>query len=166
MTLHPLPVDRPARVERMRLIRNRCAAGFANFNDLITAEQQAKWWKANKANLRAWLYLDDYSNVVGFGLLTRHDDGTLWTTVGVDPQHNGRNWGKFITHHLIGQAPGRVYGAARKDNPAAVRLHVDEDWTECDGPDDRLVYFRTRKADRWPPEGATEQWAEAGWVTA
>jgi len=150
----------------MRLIRNRCAAGFANFNDDISEAQQILWWQSNRARLRAWLYLDGTSNVVGFGLLTTHDDGTQWTTVGVLPEHEGHNYGKWITHHLINQAPGRVYGAARRDNPAAVRLHVEDDWIECEGPDPRLVYFRTRKADRWPPEGATEQWAEVGWLPA
>lgn len=166
MTLTAIPVDRLARVERMRQIRNATAAGYANFNGRISFDQQVRWWEENQRHLRAWLYLNPAKVVVGFGLLTRHADFRWYTTVGVLPEHGRRNYGKEITAHLIRQAPGRVYGAARRDNPAAVRLHVEDDWSEVPGPDPRLVYFRTHKPDPWPPEPAIEQWAEAGWVTA
>lgn len=166
MTLTAIPVDSPARVERMRLIRNATAAGYANFNGRISAEQQARWWKDNQRHLRAWLYLNDAGVVVGFGLLTRHADFRWHTTVGVLPEHGRHNYGKQITADLISKHPGRVYGAARRDNPAAVRLHVEEDWAEVPGPDPRLIYFRTHKADKWPPDAAAGQWAEVGWVTA
>lgn len=166
MTLVPLPVASPMYVEQMRVIRNRCSAGFAHFNGQIAPGQQQKWWHANRASLRAWLYLDQAGDTVGFGLLTRHPDGRSFTTVGVDPDHQGHDYGRQITAHLIGEAPGRVYGCARRDNPAAIKLHVEDDWIEIPGDDPTLIYFQTLKPDPWPPDGAVDQWSEAGWVTA
>jgi GNAT superfamily N-acetyltransferase len=166
MTLRPIQIATVEQVETLRLIRNATAAGFAHFNGQIAPGRQQQWWHANRASLRGWLYADESGVTVGFGILTRHPDGRSFTTVGVDPDHQGHDYGRQITAHLIGEAPGRVYGCARRDNPAACKLHVEDDWIEIPGPDPRLVYFQTLKADPWPPDAAIEQWSEAGWVLA
>lgn len=150
MTLTPIPVRSAFEIQVMRRIRNRTASGYAYHNDWISPDQQAVWWADMGERVRAWLYQDGDGATVGFGMLLRHDDGTDWTTVGVLPEHGGHNYGRQITAHLIRQVPGRVYGCARKDNPAAVFLHVPEDWMMIDGPDPRLVYFQTLKGAEVP----------------
>lgn len=171
MTLRPIPVSTPEQVERMRQMRNTCAEGFAHFTGLISPEEQQAWWAANQGRARAWLYATaNYLDLVGFGLIRRLDDGRWYTTVGVLPAHGGHDYGKWITAHLIRQAPGHCYGQARRDNPAAVKLHVAEDWEVIDGPDPRLAYFRTWRAGalataaHWPPEGAIDEWTREGWA--
>ena len=164
MTLRAIPAATADHVETLRRLRNVTAAGYAFHNEQISAEQQATWWEASRGRVQAWLYLVDgpsaddrsrstesfdvpiiyRSDIVGFGLLATHDDGTVWTTVGVHPEHGGHNYGKAITHDLVVRAPGQLHGSARRDNPAAVKLHVAADWDPVDGPDARLAYFRSK----------------------
>lgn len=157
MRLRPIPVTHPAHVESMRRTRNHCASGFANYNGQITVEQQERWWAENKDSVRAWLYADDTQGtkattvIVGFGLIRQHDDGRWFTTVGILPEYAGHDFGKEVTAHLIAQVPGKCHGIARRDNPAAVKLHVASDWQVIEGPDPALVYFRTWR------EGSLEQ---------
>lgn len=147
MTLRAIPVEHDDQVERMRLLRNATKDGYSAFNENISEAAQITWWRVNRANLRAWLYADEAGLIVGFGLLRRDDAGRWLTTVGVLPEHSGRGYGKWITHDIVFRAPGRCWAAARRDNPAAVALHVGEDWEVIDGYDPRLVYFRTRPSE-------------------
>lgn len=180
MRLLPRPVQTPGHVEALRQMRNLTAEGFANFNGQISPEQQAIWWRENAGRIKAWLYFDE-AGEVGFGLIRQHDDGRWFTTVGILPEYTGHDFGKEVTAHLIRNCPGKCYGIARRDNPAAVKLHTPDDWQIISGDDPRLVYFRTwrggsleqperrvdpwaMRTEPWPPEGAVEEWSEAGWV--
>lgn len=165
MTLTAILVTTPDQVERLRQMRNRCAEGFANFTGQVTEQEQLRWWATHLLTVQAWLYSAGVQDA-GFGLLTTHEDGRVFTTVGVLPEHTGHDFGKVITADLITKAPGRVYGCARRDNPAAVKLHIPEDWLEIPGDDPRLIYFRTIKSDPWPGEDSLAEWAREGWVFA
>jgi GNAT superfamily N-acetyltransferase len=160
------PVTSDADVQMLRAIRNVCREGFAHDTEPITAEQQCQWWAAGtaKGDLQAWLYVKaPHRVIVGYGLLRRTEDGRWWTSVGVFPQHAGQGYGGAITCDLVERAPEPPYAQARKDNPAAVRLHRDSHWERV-GEDERLVHFRARSV--WPPHEAREQWAREGWALA
>lgn len=147
MTLTAHPIESENDVERLRLIRNKTAAGYSNFTDQISQVQQRQWWAENRERLQGWLYRDQYAQLVGFGLLRQDDEGFWLTVVGVLPGFEGNGYGKFITHDIVTKAPGRCKATARKDNPGAVKLHVASDWDVVDGPDERLVYFESKPFD-------------------
>ena len=142
LTAHPIQQD--IDVERLRFIRNVTSWGYSNHTAQISAEQQRTWWAENRERMRGWLYRDEFKQLVGFGLIRQDDEGFWLTVVGVLPGHEGRGFGKFITHDIVTRAPGRCKATARKDNPGAVKLHVDSDWEIVEGPDERLVYFLGR----------------------
>lgn len=130
-------------------IRNICRAGFSNETREISTQQQREWWKSTVMRRVAWLYYEtdeetEQPTPVGFGLLLLQDDGLWTTTTAVLPPYSGRGYGKEITHDIVTKCPGECRATARKDNPAAVQLHIPEDWDVVDGPDERLVYFRTK----------------------
>jgi hypothetical protein len=145
VSLRAISVQHLDQIERVRLIRNATKDGYSHHNAEISEAEQIAWWEREKP--LAWLYADEASEIVGFGLLRQDDAGHWVTVVGVLPEHSGKGYGKEITHNLVTQSPGQCWATARKDNPAAVKLHVLDDWEVIDGPDPRLVYFRT-----WPPE--------------
>lgn len=146
MTLHPHEAISYFDALEILNIRNICRDGFSEYNERITGAQQQKWWEETDGKRLAWLYRDDTSkSYVAFGVLLLQDDGFWTTTVGVLPESAGKGYGKAITHDLVERAPGPCRAAARKDNPAAVRCHnITEDWDIVEGPDERLVYFRTK----------------------
>ncbi len=143
MTLRPINVQNLGQIERVRLIRNVTRAGYSHHNAEISEAEQIVWWEREKP--QAWLYADEASEIVGFGLLRQDDQGHWVTVVGVLPEHGGRGYGKEITHDIVMRSPGPCWATARRDNPAAVALHVRADWIEVPGVDPRLVYFRTRR---------------------
>ncbi len=159
MSLAAIRVELPEEIELVRQIRNVTAAGFSNHNDAILPADHQVWWRQTEP--LAWLYASP-EGIVGFGLLRRDDKDRWVTVVAVLPEHGGHGYGKYITADIVRRSPGLVYATARLDNPAAVKLHVEEDWERIDGEDPRLAYFRGRKV--WPPEGATEEWSEVGWA--
>lgn len=164
MRLIPILVERSAQIERVLVIRNITRAGYAHHNAEISIAEHLAWWA--RAQPLAWLYQRaDDGIVVGFGMLRKDEQARWVTVVGVLPEHTGHNYGKEITRHLVRRCPGLVWGTARRDNPAAMRLHTPDDWLEIPGDDPRLVYFRTIKADTWPPDQAIEAWSEEGWST-
>lgn len=139
--LRPIPVQHYDQIERVRLIRNVTKDGFSNHNAEISEAAQITWWEREKP--LAWLYARPDGIVVGFGML-RQDGGHWVTVVAVLPEYSGQGHGREITHDLVMRSPGQCYATARKDNPAAVKLHAESDWETIAGPDPRLVYFRTR----------------------
>lgn len=159
--LAAIRVELPEEIEYVRQIRNCTAAGFSNHNDFILPADHQDWWERTKP--LAWLYASP-EGIVGFGLLRKDEQGRWVTVVAVLPEHNGHGYGKYITADIVRRSPGLVYATARLDNPAAVFLHVPEDWERIAGPDPRLAYFRGKRRPEWPPDGAVEQWAEAGWA--
>jgi len=132
-------------VEWLRVIRNTCRLGFAADNSVITARQQEAWWQKNEQRIVAYLYQDDEGFIVGYALLRMTDDGRWWSSVATLPPYIGRGYGGSMTAHIIRQSPtGVVYGQARKDNPAACRLHHIRDWLVI-GEDERLMTYKTRE---------------------
>lgn len=133
-------------VEVLRRIRNRCAAGFSFDTSEISPAQQRVWWALNRHRVVGWLYCcGDPDKTVGYGLLRQTEDKRWWSSVAVLPKYAGQGFGKSITTDIIHHCPnGVVWATARKDNPAAVKLHDLKFWDIIDGPDERLVYFRTK----------------------
>lgn len=144
MSLRGFLADCDKCAEIIRDIRNICRDGFSTETREITSAQQMQWWAETRPRRLAWTYRDSYHNLVGFGLLLKQDDGLWTTTVAVLPEFAGKGYGKEITRDIVSKCPGECRATARKDNPAAVKLHVSEDWDIVDGPDERLVYFRTK----------------------
>ena len=136
-------IETPRDVECLRCIRNITRQGYSNHNALVSPSEQAAWWAANQERVRAWLYFEADQHLAGFGLLRLADDGYWRTVVGVLPGFEGRGYGKWITRDIVAKAPGGCRATARRDNPAAVKLHVEDDWRVVEGPDPRLVYFET-----------------------
>lgn len=139
------PVTDAAGVEWLRYIRNTCRAGFSHDTSTITAPQQAAWWAANRARLVARLYANAGGAIVGYGLLRCDSEGKWWSSVAILPEHAGRGYGKAATAHVIRQSPtGVVYAQARRDNPAADKLHDRRDWIVVE-EDERLFHYKTRE---------------------
>ena len=150
--LTPRPVATEQDALDMATLRNVCREGFSNSTDPIGADQQRAWWAANQHVMRAWLYfVPDLGPVglVGFGLLRPHEvPGALATVVAVLPKWAGRGFGGAITRHLVREAgDARVLATARRDNPAACRLHDADYWHEVPGPNAQLMYFRAKRPE-------------------
>jgi GNAT superfamily N-acetyltransferase len=132
-------------VEWLRVIRNTCRLGFAHDTAPIAHTAQEQWWRANQGDVIAYLYQETDGFVVGYGVIRRDADGVWWSSVAVLPTYSGHGYGGAITAHIVRQSPtGVTQGQARKDNPAACRLHHQRDW-EVVGDDGRLLTFRTRE---------------------
>lgn len=145
MTLIPHEATSMTDALQVMRIRNVCRDGFSTHTEIIWPDEQRVWWAETEGRRGAWLYrAHDAMEYVGFGLLLKRDDDCWTTTVAVLPDYRGHNYGKAIMHDIVTRCPGPCRGTARKDNPAAVRLHIADDWDMVDGPDPRLVYFRAR----------------------
>lgn len=145
--LQAAPVRARDQIELVRTIRNQCAAGFSNYTYQVSAAAHIEFWQREQP--LAWLYLDEPGRPVGFGLL-RQNAGRWFTVVAVLPEFGGRGYGSQITHDIVERCPGHCWATARKDNPAAVKLHRAEDWDVVAGPDPRLVYFRGKRGQVGP----------------
>ena len=145
------PVETAAHVETLRQLRNAGRDGFAHDNGEISEAQQAAWWAANGGRVLAWLFTRggyyDPREVVGYGLLRRGPDGRLWSSVAVAPAFRGLGYGLAVTRATVERAPAEVWGEARRDNPAALRLHDPEYW-ELVEEGERTCLFRTRTKRR------------------
>lgn len=135
-------------IECVRLIRNLTSGGFSHFNGQISHSEQVVWWASMQGRLKAWLYLGRLDGsvlrVVGYGLL-REEDGLWWNSVAVRPLFQGQKLGSYITHDLIGKYVRPIYSAVRRDNPAALGMHHQDEWEEISGPEpDRLIYLRSK----------------------
>lgn len=124
-------------------IRNACREGFAHDNEPISAQRQRAWWVAMKGRIKPWIYRDWIGFSVGYGMLRQTEDGRWWSSVAVLPEVAGKGYGGAITADLIRRVDHVVYAEARKDNPAAMRLHRAADW-EVVGEDERLMHYRSR----------------------
>lgn len=141
-----------AKLEILRQLRNACREGFAYMTEEITPEQQKAWWAANRRRVYVWLYRDESGAWVGFGMLRQvpkqdpdRELACWYTTVAVHPDHAGHGYGGAITRLLVRHFPYvRKIGEARKDNPAACRLHCEADWRPLPESDPRLRRFITR----------------------
>lgn len=138
-------IETEAQALEMAAIRNVCRDGFSSFREPIGHHQQRLWWAQNKEHGKAFLYRGPSGEVVGFGLL-RPDRDEWITTVAVLPAFAGSGYGKAISRHLVRECPGPVRSTARRDNPAAVKLHDVLYWREVEGADPALVYFEARSA--------------------
>jgi hypothetical protein len=141
MNLRALPVELDADVEALRLIRNACKDGFSHDNAEISPAAQLAWWVLMRGRVKAWLYSAD-GHLVGYGLVRQTDDGRWWASVAVLPEEAGQGYGGTITADLVRRVDVPVWGQARLDQPAAMRLHRAADWEEIER-DDRLVTYRT-----------------------
>lgn len=121
-----------------------------------------------QGRVKAWLYVTAGTpphtglmpETVGFGLLRLDDDGRWYSSVAVVPECAGRGYGGAITADLVRRLDATVYATARIDNPAAIRLHREDDWYETNR-DDRLVYFKTKPHVTFA--AALEEWSKHGW---
>lgn len=158
--LIPTFVREPWAIDTLRVIRNECRDGFSYDNHEISIEEQAQWWHENHGRVRCWLYATGTDGYVGFGLVRRDDDGRWLSSVGVVPAASGKGYGGAITADLVRRVDEPVYGSARLDNPAAMRLHREADWEEI-GRDERLAHYRTMPHVYL--DAVTENWAKHGW---
>lgn len=141
-----VPVTTLADAMRLREIRNECRAGYSHDNSEITEAQQVDWWTKNCHIVKAWLYyLDGNAQPFGYTLARLCGDNKWWGSCGVRPAHQGGGLGRAIVHDMVCRVPG-IWGEARIDNPAAVRLHCTADWDEvpCDNPKLRRFHAKCR----------------------
>lgn len=143
-------------IDWMRYLRNASIGTFSHDNNVISEEVQHAWWVANRGFVKAWLYLlkpdldsmkpgNVYqSAIIGYGLVRRIYDGTWWNSLAVLPAYRGKGLGSFITADLVQKHEGVLYASVLRDNPAGLAMHHNSDWEIIDGPDTRLIYFRTR----------------------
>jgi len=136
-------VESVRQVELLRRVRNAAAGGYTSFNGQVQPLEQQHWWQSMHGSIRAWLYYAD-PDLVGYGLVRREPDGTWWNSIGVCPAYRGHGWGCSITADVLNRHRGTLHSAVRRDNPAAVKMHHFLDWEEVSGPDDALLYLRSR----------------------
>jgi GNAT superfamily N-acetyltransferase len=144
MTLRAIPIEHADQVERLRLLRNLGRETYTHHTAPISEAEQLAWWERMQGRVRAWLYTTPHGLIIGFGLVRQDEAGRWCTTLGVDPDFQGRGYGREITADLVRRNTGPLYGAALRSNPAGVRLHVEADWEPIEGPDPAVAYFRTR----------------------
>lgn len=135
------PIGSPESVELLRQIRNACKDGFSYDNAEISEQAQRAWWVVNRGKVKGWLYWRGM-DLVGYGLLRQTGDGRWWSSIAVLPAQVGHGYGGAITADTVRRVDVTVWGAARLDNPAALKLHRSADWVEYDR-DERLAHFRT-----------------------
>lgn len=141
--LEVVPVNGPIPAQIMRTIRNACREGFSADHAVITAEQQAAWWRRIGDQCIARLYREPFGAFVGYGLLRPDDNGRIVSSVAVLPEYAGRGYGGAITRHIIRQTDRMVFAAALESNPAAMALHCADDWIETERHGG-IVYYETR----------------------
>lgn len=133
-----------SQIESMRQIRNATAAGFSHDTSLITPQQQQRWWSDNRSRIKAWLYYHQ-ATLIGYGMLRQDDLGQWWNSLGVLPEQQGHGFGSQITADLLSRISGPVYASVKRDNWPAIAMHHASDWQQIEGPDERLMYFRSRE---------------------
>lgn len=111
--------------ERLRQIRNTCAAFMTGDNRQITPEQQAAWWDSEDRRRNAiWLFVPNFRarhvQPVGFGLF-RMEGATWWATLGLLPEWRGFGFGVGIYRHLIAHCPGDLWIRVLLTNPGSAR---------------------------------------------
>ncbi len=144
--IHSVRVETDEQVETLRMLRNLTRHGFSHDTNIIESERQQGWW-ATMSRLgwvKAWLYERDDHVVVGYGLLRMGYEAAWWNSLAVDPHFQGHGYGSFITHDLLNKHHGQVFSSVKRNNPAAVAMHHRNEWECIDGPDDTLIYFRSR----------------------
>jgi ribosomal protein S18 acetylase RimI-like enzyme len=114
-------------VMALRVIRNECCEFMTNQTRAISVAQQLVWWQsvAGSSNWRVWLvYVPDWAEAVGFGMLRASTDGWL-VTLGFRPWMRGRGLGTLLYRALAEQAGGEsVWAIIRSDNLASQRAAV------------------------------------------
>jgi GNAT superfamily N-acetyltransferase len=140
--LVPVPVDKLMRALLVGQIRNACADLPSARTEPTDAAQQTKFWEANKDTMKMYLFLNpkDFQPVGYCGALQR--DGKMWTTAAVLPEHRGHDYGRKIMRFFLRMVEYDCWATARRDNPAAVKLHTSEDW-EVWMSEDKLFHFHT-----------------------
>lgn len=149
------PVTYIAQVESLRKLRNKTRGTYSHFNEKISYNKQQTWWEREsmQGRVKAWLYYERKpvsgeaylsNDLIGFGMLRLADDGNWWYTVGVDPDWQGFGYGSYITHDLTQRAGHVIYSAVPKDNAPSIKAHSLDDWDFIAGPEERLVYFRSK----------------------
>lgn len=141
--LEAIPIVSEQHVELLRRIRNATASGFSHDNTQISEIAQRAWWVVNRRSVRAWLYYHA-GTLVGYGMLRQIPDGTWWNSLAVLPRYQGKGFGSTITHDVLQQSDESVYASVRQDNTRAISMHHHEDWERINGPDESLIYFRSR----------------------
>lgn len=137
------PVVAVADILAMGRIRNAQRAAFSHDQTPIDDARQLAWWREHHLRLRAWLYTDCAGATVGYTCLRQEEDGRWWSSVAVMPGHEGHGYGKAITTHCVLAVEHPVWGAARNDQPGALKLHDDLIWDTI-GADESLTYFRSK----------------------
>ena len=143
--LVPIPVQSWGHVNCMRLIRNSGAWGFSSDNTVISEDEQRAWWQKAQHGVYAWLFAHD-GEVIGYGMMSKRDDGRWSPSAGVLPEHQGHGYGKYIVSWLSNEASNmaiELWAQAKLDNPAAVHTHDLHYWDKL-GEDAHYVYFRSK----------------------
>lgn len=141
--LEAILIANEQQVELLRRVRNATASGFSHDNTQISEIAQRAWWVVNRRSVRAWLYYHA-GTLVGYGMLRQIPDGTWWNSLAVLPRYQGHGFGSTITHDLLQQSDEPVYASVRENNAPAIAMHRVEDWDRTFGPDESLVYFKSR----------------------
>jgi len=142
-------------VEILRQIRNGTveAGTYSHNNEIISPEQQARWWAANWGTANAW-YIEVDGEPAGFALLTllppeiledglpRRIEASATTTAGVLPKFSGRGLATRLMQLLEASTGLPLAACARLDNPVGMHLHRPEaGWYEV-RRDEVNAYYR------------------------
>jgi GNAT superfamily N-acetyltransferase len=129
----------------MRVIRNAGVWGYSSDHTIISEDEQRVWWQKAQHGVYAWLFASN-GEVVGYGMMSRREDGRWSPSAGVLPEWQGHGYGKHIVSWLALEAGNmgiELWAQALVGNPAAVRTHDEAYWDKL-GEDDTYAYFRSK----------------------
>lgn len=132
------PVTTDEEVEAMRLIRNAGRKWMTHNQGEISPEKQREWWRHARTlstdDFSAFIYRADKA-IVGYGLLVRMEQAksTLWVSLAVAPDHQGRGYGTCIYEDLKIRCPDEpIYAEVYHGNVASLSAALKAGYKKID----------------------------------
>ena len=155
-------VETDRELEAMRIIRNGGREWMTEDKSEVTLEQQAAWWTLKKEvspkDFVAVVYtsrvLGGFAGVpgvgvsgafyqhVGYGILSRRDDGKLYISLAVHPRARGFGIGTFIYSDMAKRTSEDVHAVVLKSNVASARAASRAGYYLFEENGDRMLFMK------------------------
>lgn len=129
----------------MRLIRNECREYMTKSSEIISKEDQKKWFsELDRDNIKMYIMYESHLGVaftpIGFGYCKHVDDET-YLTGGLLDFVRGKGYGRLLFQHLLDKAKTfntRITLEVLQTNDVALKLYTSIGFVPY-GMDDRVI---------------------------